>query len=305
MDSTPTGAGSLQGVTVLLHCSVSVAHQLLNVFGRQVAVHVDGNGAPVVLLHGLGGTSETWLQTIDCLGGSLLTVAIDLAGHGRSARDRGDYSITANAVIVRGVLDQLGIDRGLIVGHSYGGGVALAEAVIFPEKVAGLALVASGGLGTEVAPVLRAMSLPFVGELASLAIRPWLVGRIDATFDRLTALGFHEPTELRQMRQMLRSLSDMAARGSFLDTLRGVINVQGQLVNGAERLDQIGEIPVLVVWGDRDPMLPISHADVVAAALPHARIEIFEGAGHFPHAQDPSRLADLVIDMASSAFDRR
>jgi pimeloyl-ACP methyl ester carboxylesterase len=198
VDSTPSGDSSPQDVSVLLRCSVSVAHQLLNVFGRQVAIHVDGSGDPVVLLHGLGGTSETWLQTIDCLGGSLLTVAIDLAGHGHSARDRGDYSITANAVIVRGVLDQLGIDRALIVGHSYGGGVALAEAVIFPEKVAGLALVASGGLGNEAAPVLRAMSLPFVGELASLAIRPWLVGRIDATFDRLIALGFHEPTELRQ-----------------------------------------------------------------------------------------------------------
>lgn len=295
---------SLEGLSTVLRSSVSVAHQVLNVFGRQVAVLVDGSGDPVVLLHGLGGTSETWQQTIDCLDGSLLTVAIDLIGHGRSARDRGDYSITANAVIVRGVLDQLGIDRALLVGHSYGGGVALAEAVIFPEKVAGLALVASGGLGSEASPVLRAMSLPFVGELASLAIHPWLVGRIDATFDRLSSLGFRERSELRQMRQTLRSLSDMAARGSFLDTLRGVVNVQGQLVNGAERLDQIGDIPVLVVWGDRDPMLPISHADVVAAALPHARVEIFEGAGHFPHAQDPGRLANLLIDVAHTAFGR-
>lgn len=277
--------------------------QVLNIFGRQVAVQIDGSGDPVVLLHGLGGTSETWQQMIDCLDGSLRTIAIDLAGHGRSARDRGDYSITANAVIVRGVLDQLGIDRALIVGHSYGSGVALAVAVIFPEKVAGLALVASGGLGSEAAPILRAMSLPFVGELASLAIHPWLVGRVDAAFNRLSALGFRERSELRQMRQTLRSLSDIAARGSFLDTLRGVISVQGQLVDGAERLDQIGDIPVLVVWGDRDPMLPISHAAVVSAALPHARVEIFEGAGHFPHAQDPGRLADLLVDVAKSAFD--
>jgi len=282
-----------------------VAHQVLDVFGRQVAVDIEGIGDPVVLLHGLGGTSETWRQTIDCLGGSLLTLAIDLAGHGRSARDHGDYSITANAVLVRGVLDQLGIDRALIVGHSYGGGVALAEAVIFPEKVAGLALVASGGLGNEAAPILRAMSLPFVGELASLAIHPWLVSKIDATFDRLSSLGFREPTELRQIRQTLRSLSDVAARGSFLDTLRGVINVQGQQVNAAERLDLVGDIPVLVVWGDRDPMLPISHADVVTDALPHARVEIFKGAGHFPHAQDPGRFADLLIDMAASTFDHR
>lgn len=282
-----------------------MAKQVLTVFGRQVAVQVDGNHHPIVLLHGLGGTSETWQQTIDCLNGSLLTIAIDLAGHGRSGRDRGDYSITANAVIVRGVLDQLGIERALIVGHSYGGGVALAEAVIFPEKVAGLALVASGGLGNEAAPVLRAMSLPFVGELASLAIHPWLVSRLDATFNRLSALGFHESTEFRQKRAMLRSLSDMSARGSFLDTLRGVVNVQGQLVNGAERLDQVGDIPVLVVWGDRDPMLPISHADVVTEALPHARVEVFEGAGHFPHAHEPSRFADLLLEMANSAFDRR
>lgn len=276
----------------------------INVFGRQVAVQVDGSGHPVVLLHGLGGTSETWQPTIDRLDGALRTIAIDLAGHGRSARDHGDYSITANAVIVRGVLDQLGIDRALIMGHSYGGGVALAVAVIFPEKVAGLALVAAGGLGSEASPVLRAMSLPFVGELASLAIHPWLVGRLDATVRRLSSLGFREPSELRQMRQTLRSLSDIAARGSFLDTLRGVINVQGQLVNGAERLDQIGDIPVLVVWGDRDPMLPIYHADVVAKALPHAQVEIFEGAGHFPHAQDPGRLAELLVEVANAAFDR-
>lgn len=282
-----------------------MTYQVLDVFGRQIAVHVEGNGDPVVLLHGLGGTSETWQRTIECLGGSLTTVAIDLAGHGKSGRDRGDYSITANAVIVRGVLDQLSIPRALTVGHSYGGGVALAEAVIFPERVAGLALVAAGGLGYEAAPVLRAMSLPFVGELASWAIHPWLVGKIDATFRRLSAFGFHEPTELRQKRGMLRSLSDMAARASFLDTLRGVVNVRGQQVNGAERLNQIGDIPVLVVWGDRDPMLPISHADVVRNALPLARVEIFEGAGHFPHAHDPNRLARLLLDMARSAFDQR
>lgn len=276
--------------------------QILDVFGRQVAVQVDGSGDPIVFLHGLGSTSESWQSTIDCLGGSMLTIAIDLAGHGRSARDRGDYSITANAVLVRGVLDRLGIDQALIVGHSYGGGVALAEAVIFPEKVAGLALVASGGLGPEAAFVLRVMSLPFVGEIASLAIHPWLVSRLDATLDRLSSFGFREPSELRQTRQTLRSLSDLAARGTFLDTLRGVVNVRGQQVNGAERLDRVGDIPVLVVWGDRDPMLPSSHADVVGRAIPHARIEIFAGAGHFPHAQDPDRLAGLLVDVATSAF---
>ena len=142
-------------------------------------------GALVVLIHGVGSSRATWdpvLPGLRSAGVHVLTV--DLPGHGESAKGRGDYSLGALASTLRDLLDHLGYDRAVLVGHSLGGGVAMQFAYQFPERCAALVLVASGGLGPETNALLRAASLPG----AELVI-PWLshpktvsaIGRVGRT----------------------------------------------------------------------------------------------------------------------------
>ena len=106
-------------------------------------------------------------------------IAPDLVGHGDSATPRGDYSLGAHASVIRDLLSALGIGRATIVGHSFGGGVAMVFFWQFPHRVERLGLVSSGGLGPEVSPLLRSVALPGASALISLAGADRVTGGLD------------------------------------------------------------------------------------------------------------------------------
>src|SRR3954454_9332170 len=139
-----------------------VAQRELRLHGRRVRYLAAGDEGPVlVLVHGLGGSCATWHPVLDLLAGTGRVIAPDLLGHGCSAApSSGDYSPAGQATWLRDILDGLGVDQCTVVGHSFGGGVAMQFAHQYPERVQGLVLVASGGLGPEVALALRAACLP-------------------------------------------------------------------------------------------------------------------------------------------------
>ncbi len=97
-----------------------------------------------------------------------------------------------------------------------------------------------------------------------------------------------------------RSLIDPETRRAFVRTTRSVIEPGGQAVGANERLYLTERIPMLIVWGEHDRIIPVSHAYATHEALPHARLEIIPGAGHFPQSEDPERLADLVRDFVAT-----
>ncbi len=132
----------------------------ITLHGHTVSYRRAGWGPLIVLIHGITGSSDTWLDVIEPLAEKYTVVAPDLLGHGESAKPRGDYSLGAYASGIRDLLGALGHDRGTIVGHSLGGGVAMQMAYQFPERCERLVLVSSGGLGREVSPFLRAAVLP-------------------------------------------------------------------------------------------------------------------------------------------------
>src|SRR3954447_12402336 len=134
--------------------------QLLSWHGRELAVRRGGSGPTVVLIHGMAGSLNTWDPVFATLSQSCDVIAIDLPGHGESSRMRGDFSLGSLASAVRDVLDTLDVDAATIVGHSLGGGIAMQFLYQFPERGERLVLVSSGGLGREVTPLLRALSLP-------------------------------------------------------------------------------------------------------------------------------------------------
>ena len=130
------------------------------VHGHDVAYRQAGSGPLLVMIHGIAGSSGTWVPLMPLLAEQYTVIAPDLLGHGESAKPRGDYSLGAYASGVRDLLGVLGYDRATVVGHSLGGGVAMQFAYQFPQMAERLVLVASGGLGKEVNPLLRALTPP-------------------------------------------------------------------------------------------------------------------------------------------------
>ena len=130
----------------------------VRVHGHDVAYRSAGEGPVVVLIHGIAGSSETWLPLIPLLADRYTVIAPDLLGHGDSAKPRGDYSLGAYASGIRDLLAVLDHERATFVGHSLGGGIAMQLAYQFPQTLERLVLVASGGLGKEVSPLLRVFS---------------------------------------------------------------------------------------------------------------------------------------------------
>ena len=252
-----------------------------------------GRGAPLVFLHGVLGSTRVWEHLAAELAADHVVVAPDLFGHGRSDRPDGDYSLAGHAATVRDLLDALALDRVTLVGHSLGGGIALEFTYLFPERVTGLVLVASGGLGREVNLLLRAPTLPGA-ELVLPLVASRFARRQGTTLARaLSFVGVRGSTDVAQAWHGFEQLADGDGRRAFLATIRSVVGIDGQRLSAAELLPRL-HVPTLVVWGDRDRMIPLSHAQDAVTRMPDARLVVVEGAGHFPHLDAPERFAAEV-----------
>jgi pimeloyl-ACP methyl ester carboxylesterase len=253
--------------------------------------------APVLwMIHGIGDSSRTWEQVIPLLGTDHTIVAPDLLGHGASDKPRADYSIGGFANGMRDLMLVLGVDKATVVGHSLGGGVAMQFAYQYPEHVERLVLVASGGLGTEVSPVLRGASLP--GASTAIGLSTWdPVRGLGLRLARaLASVGVLERNDVEDVAVIWEGLRDPSTRKAFLRTLRAVVDARGQAVTSRDRLYLAADVPVLLVWGARDPMIPMIHAAHAAELLPKARLAILPRAGHMPHRVSPTSFAAEVRD---------
>ncbi|UOY00265.1 alpha/beta fold hydrolase [Blastococcus sp. PRF04-17] len=272
------------------------------VHGHRRAFIRAGEGPALLLLHGIGNTCQTWAGVIDRLAESHTVIAPDLLGHGASDKPRGDYSIAAYANSMRDLLTVLDIEQATVVGHSLGGGVALQFAYQFPERCQRIALVGSGGLGPELSAGLRAATLP--GAELVLAALTSVSGPLRSGLQVLERIGqvggWKRVGDLAEAGDALLGLKDVEARRAFLRTLRGAVDARGQAVTALDKLYLADAVPLLVVWGSRDPIVPARHAETVRAEVPGARIEVFEGAGHWPHLDEPERFASLLLDFIAT-----
>jgi pimeloyl-ACP methyl ester carboxylesterase len=269
----------------------------ITLHGNRVSYRTAGDGPEVVVLvHGITGSSETWAEIIPALGEEFTVVAPDLLGHGQSAKPRGDYSLGAYASGVRDLVASLGHDHATVVGHSLGGGVAMQLAYQFPERCDRLVLVSSGGLGREVHPLLRAAALPGSEFVLPLVCATKLRDAGDAVWHTLGRFGLSAGPDLDEMWRGYASLADRDAQQAFVHTLRTIVDGGGQRVSATDRLYLAAELPTLIVWGEDDRIIPIEHGLAAQEAIPGSRLEVFEGAGHFPHRSDPDRFIDVLAD---------
>ncbi len=267
----------------------------MTLHGHDVAYRAAGEHGPaIVLVHGITSNSANWERVIDLLAVNHRVVAPDLFGHGDSAKPRGDYSLGAYASGVRDLLQALGIERATVVGHSLGGGVAMQLGYQFPDMAERLVLVDSGGLGREVSVLLRAASLPGSEFVLPLLTRTGLLGAGAAVERALSRLGLRVKTDLREMARGHASLAAHDARHAFLTTLRAIVDINGQRVDARDRLYLASQLPTLIVWGARDPIIPVAHGQGAHHLIPNSRLEVFPEAGHFPHVDEPHRFAELL-----------
>ena len=264
--------------------------------GHHVFYRSAGSGPVIVMAHGITSTSATWANVLPYLAEHFTVIAPDLLGHGESAKPRGDYSLGAYASGIRDLMVALGHQRATFVGHSLGGGVAMQMAYQFPEHCERLVLVSSGGLGRGITPLLRAASLPGSELVLPLLVNDQLVGVGRAVGRVLGRLGLRVHTDVGEVLRGHASLSDGATRSAFLHTLRGIVDLRGQRVDASDRLYLAQALPFLVVWGQRDPIIPVEHACEAHRLVPGSRLEVFPDAGHYPHLDDPLRFVRLLID---------
>jgi pimeloyl-ACP methyl ester carboxylesterase len=284
----------------------SVVEHSIRLHGHHVCYRTAGERGPLVLLvHGITGRGAAWGPVTSRLARSHRVLVPDLLGHGTSAKPRGDYSLGAHAAGLRDLMSALDEPVATVVGHSLGGGVAMQFAYQFPQHVERLALVSSGGLGREVNLLLRAAALPGAEQVLPLLTAPWAMSAGTTVARALNRVGLRVGRDLADMGEGFSSLRDRETRAAFVATVRSVIDIGGQRVNATDRLYLAAEVPTLLVWGGRDPMIPAAHGEAAHAAMPGSRLEIFPGAGHFPFLDDPDRFTAVLADFIAGTEPAR
>jgi pimeloyl-ACP methyl ester carboxylesterase len=275
--------------------NLELRHEETRLHGRRISYLTAGEGPVLLAVHGIASDSQAWRAALPLLARRATVIAPDLPGHGASAKAPGDYSLGSLASSLRDLLVKLGHERATLVGHSLGGGVAMQFSYMFPERTERLVLVSSGGLGRSVNPLLRAATLPGSELVIAATIGPiTALGRAGAAAVR--RLGLRFSPDLGEVGRGFATLADREGRVAFLDTLRSVVNFSGQRVDASDRLYLASGIPTLLLWGERDPIIPAGHGRRAQERMPGSRLVTFADSGHFPQIDDPHRFAATVLE---------
>lgn len=273
--------------------------------GDRIVYRTAGEGPVLLLVHGLAGSSVTWRYVMPALARYFTVLAPDLLGQGQSDKPRGEYSLGAHVNTLRDLMDVLGHGRATVIGQSLGGGVAMQFAYQFPERCERLVLVDSGGLGREVTFYLRMLTVPGFEDVFPLFCTPRLRDAGNRVASWFRRAGVPSSPASQEIWRSYASLADADNRRAFFRSLRDVIDLGGQALSALGRLHHAGQLPTLIVWGARDPFIPVSHAVTAHEAIPGSRLVIFEGVGHYPHCEAPERFIAVLLDFIESTKPAR
>jgi pimeloyl-ACP methyl ester carboxylesterase len=268
--------------------------EYVTVHGHRRAFVKVGSGPALLLLHGIACDHTTWHPVINRLAQEYTVIAPDFLGHGESDKPRADYSIGGYANGMRDLLTILGIDKVTVVGHSFGGGVAMQFAYQFPERTERLVLVSAGGLGQEVTPAIRAILLPGFHQFATVLNLPVMRSLTRSVLTGLADSGVPSLRDMDEVAAIVASWRDPKTRRALRHLVRNCIDMRGQVITMRDRAYLTAAMPMAIVWGADDQVLPVEHAEVVGARAPDAHVEIFEDSGHFPHKDDPERFIGFL-----------
>ncbi|WP_456697592.1 alpha/beta fold hydrolase [Aeromicrobium sp. P5_D10] len=268
--------------------------QYVVVHGYRRAFRVAGSGPALLLLHGLACDSSTWSEVMPELAEHFTVIAPDLLGHGESDKPNADYSLGGYANGMRDLLTVLGIEKVTVVGHSFGGGVAMQFAYQFPDRTERVVLVSTGGLGKEVSPLIRLLTIPGSGAAIAAATfrpwRPWVSGGLKT----LSRLPLKATRDLGEVARIYEGLADPAQRTAVQRVTSHVLDWRGQFVTMTDRSYLARLMPVLVIWGRDDMVIPVSHAELAPTQI--SDVHVLDDSGHFPHQDHPAEFSRIVMD---------
>jgi 2-hydroxymuconate-semialdehyde hydrolase len=269
--------------------------------GARIRYHETGDpGAPpIVLLHGIGRSLEDWSLQHPLLSDGHRVISVDLPGFGLSGRTSRPASLGGFADTMWATLDALGVTRPVhLMGNSLGGAVSMQMLVDDPDRVATLTLVNSAGFGKEVTFALRLLAVPGLGKPLLSRRDARAAARIEASLFADRALVTPERIAFaveaaRQPGFVATYLEIARALGGF----RGIApRWRSELLSRVARHPK----PTMLLWGERDLILPAAHLAAARAALPHAQSHLFPGTGHMPQIERPQEFAALVLPLVSS-----
>jgi len=263
------------------------------ILGRRLRYLDYGKGPPLLLVHGLGGAWQNWLENLPALGREFRVIAVDLPGFGGSDPLPPPAEMETHVEVLASLLDRLAIPDVVLVGHSLGGLIALLFASAYPTRLRGLVLVCAGGIALSrlrLAAIVRGFAVVNVGlglpgVSRALALRPRLRHAMLAG-----ALG--DPTALSAP-LAAQVIPLMASAPGFI----GAVVAGGRAVRTVR--PELVQTPTLLIWGDRDPILPVSQARELASTMPDARLVELEGVGHCPMFERPAEFNDELARFAS------
>jgi pimeloyl-ACP methyl ester carboxylesterase len=269
------------------------------------AFSVAGTGDPIVLVHGLGTDSSAWDRVATTLAEQHRVVSVDLPGY--SLRSTVDEVPQANELAdgIDALLEQLDIPTAVVVGHSFGGAVSLIAAHRHPRRIAGLVLVAPGGFGHELNPLLPLIDTNFGSRMLRMLYRP----RTSRTIERIAARfeersGAASRVRIAELMETYDRLRTEQAREQFRTSVR-----RSLALNADPDRSQYAEIepaiPILILWGREDRVLPSWHANNAESVLPWAVVHMVDGAGHTPHRSHAAQTAREIRTFAESSGVRR
>jgi pimeloyl-ACP methyl ester carboxylesterase len=280
--------------------AAGLRRRFLTLHGQRLAYLEAGSGPPLLLIHGIAEAAWAWEVIIPDLARAHRVIAPDLLGHGRSAKPRGDYSLGNQATLMRDLMISLDIERATLVGHSLGGGITMQFAYQYPERCERMVLVSSGGLGQDVTFVLRSLGLPGADLVAPLVLSNTTRDLMHSTARWLGRRGVKASPGQKALWRSYAGLTEPATRAAFIATVRAVIDQRGQRVSALERLYLARSLPTMLLWGENDRIIPVSHAIAAHEEMPGSRLEVIPGAGHFVVLEKPARVAELILDFLAT-----
>jgi len=266
----------------------SVRYQPVSVNGQAVklAVHEKGKGKPLIMIHGLGASSFTWRKIAPELAKKHRVIAIDLKGFGQSDKPLdGRYSIFDQAELVNDYIVRNGLEDATLVGHSYGGGVALAVALkqmdAGQENIKRLVLIDSIAYRQPLPFFFRLLRVPVLGELGLSLVPP------EVQMERALAVAYYQDGDVTQetVNNYASALHSEGGRHALLYTIDNLDPAQADEIS--QRYKSL-TLPSLVLWCDRDKIVPLKIGRRLASDLPNARLKILRNCGHIPHEEQPA-----------------
>ncbi len=248
----------------------------INIDGLDVHYYVAGEGEPLVVIHGGGGDARTWWDNITELSKKYTVYAPDLPGYGGSQPLDGTYFIPELSEFVEKFAGKMGLEKFHLVGHSLGGGVALNYALRSPHRIKKLVLVSSLCLGREIAFWVRLLSAPaLLGSIGALSV---------AVLKGMKWLA---------MRMLNPALIIMPLSPAAVTVGGSITNFRQQSLVLENRLSEV-KMPTLLVWGAKDPIVPVRHAYAAARVIPDCHIKVFESRGHNVHRDELRQFSDTL-----------